>query len=170
MNNITLKEVSIEDLNNMEIYELLQNIDSNENGFINSGFGISRENYNDYIKDLIEKKTYYNKEKGHVPQIIFWMFNNKEAIGFSKLRLELTEKLRKDGGNIGYGISKNKRNKGFGKILLKLTLLEAKKHKIHKVLLTCNSKNISTKKVIESNNGILEKEENDKCWYWIDII
>tara|TARA_B100001250_G_scaffold140321_1_gene120173 strand:+ start:833 stop:1018 length:186 start_codon:yes stop_codon:yes gene_type:complete len=32
-----------------------------------------------------------------------------------------------------------------------------------------NSANVGSKRAIEANNGILEREENGQRWYWIEL-
>ena len=81
----------------------------------------------------------------------------------------------KEGGNIGYGIIPSKRGLGYGTKALKLTLEKAKELGLKKVLLTCNSTNIGSKKVIEANGGLLENEilgeegKPNKLRYWIEL-
>ena len=76
---------------------------------------------------------------------------------------------------IGYGILPSERKKGYGKLILKLSLEECKKLGINKVLVTCVDSNIGSKKIIEANGGILENKiffepENDYiCRYYIKL-
>ena len=167
MSNIKIKEVTLADCEDFRIFEMLQSIGRKENGFGNSAFGISKDDYPGYIEKLVRQKTLKGNE--FVPQTVFWLFDDNTVIGFSKMRHYLNDKLRIEGGHIGFGIRKEKRNQGYGKILLKLTLSEMKKIGVSDVLLTCDSDNIGSINVIEANNGKLEKEENDCRWYWIKI-
>jgi hypothetical protein len=45
---------------------MLQNIGKEENGFINSGYGIGRNEYGELIKKYIKYKTEPETEKGYV--------------------------------------------------------------------------------------------------------
>lgn len=77
-------------------------------------------------------------------------------------------------GHIGYGILPSHRRKWYATKMLYLALWEAKKIGLDKVLITCDTDNIASKKVIERNNGILESKESDKKWkefyrYWITL-
>lgn len=89
------------------------------------------------------------------------------------MRLKLNQYLTSIGGHIGYSINPTERKKGYGKQMLKQALIEAKKQGLEKVLLTCDSDNQGSRKIIESNRGILEEtifnEERAKTInrYWI---
>ncbi len=169
MGRIYLQKVSERDTTNRNIYQMLQSIDQEENGFMNGGYGISWEEYPGYIEKLIAQYEAPELEKGYVPQTIYWLMDDEEVLGYSKMRHYLTDKLRAHGGHIGYGIRKEQRNKGYGKKLLELTLNEIKKRDVNDVLITCDETNRGSRKVIEWNNGILEKIEHEHCYYWIKI-
>lgn len=70
--------------------------------------------------------------------------------------------------HIGYSIRTSMRGKGLGSVILQLGL---KKAKLEKVLLTCKKSNAASQRVIEKNDGILEKEilDNGEAYlvYWI---
>ena len=169
MDKIFIKEVSISDSDNWAIYEMLQDIGKEENGFMNSGYGISRNEYGKLIDKYIKNKTEPEIVKGYVPQTIFWLFDGTEVIGYSKMRSYLTDNLRIKGGHIGYGIRRSKRQRGYGKILLKETIKEIEKIGVKEILLTCDASNIGSRKIIESNGGIWEKQIGTECHYWIII-
>jgi len=60
------------------------------------------------------------------------------------------------GGHIGFDVSPEHRRKGYATEILRQTLIEAAKHGIARVLVTCNEENVYSRKVIEKNGGILE--------------
>jgi predicted acetyltransferase len=84
--------------------------------------------------------------------------------------------LRKEGGNIGYGVRPTARGQGYGSELLRGTLQKAKQLGLAKVLLTCGKMNLASAKVILANGGALESEEfvakrNEVVQrYWIDLV
>lgn len=162
-----LKKISLSDKNDKRIWDMMQGIDKNENGFINNGFGMTMEEFADYIQKLYEGAI--KPEPGKVAQTVFWLFEDNEVIGYSKMRHALTESLKARGGHIGYGIRKDKRNLGYGKKILNLTLNELLKIGVNQALLTCDKKNIASQKVIESCGGKLEDTKADTCHYWITI-
>lgn len=91
------------------------------------------------------------------------------------VRWNLTEEMKRFGGNIGYGIRPTERRKGYNKINLYLGLLEAKKIGLDKVMLDCETSNIASSKTMESLGGVLDRTEIDPydgiltSVYYIDI-
>jgi len=166
--NLVLRSIENSDMHNVEIYNMLKSMPEEENGFQNPGFGITWEEFPEFIKKLVMQISYPDTNKGFVPQTVFWLFEDGKPIGISKMRHYLTEKLRIRGGHIGYAIIQEKRNKGFGKILLNKTLEEIKKIGVDKILITCDKHNNGSRKVIESNNGKLEDIVENECRYWIE--
>src|SRR5690606_558446 len=75
--------------------------------------------------------------EGYAASATFWLVEGTELLGVSNLRLELTERLREHGGHIGLGIRPSQRGRGLGKLLLKLTIAEARKHGIAQVHVHC---------------------------------
>ena len=51
----------------------------------------------------------------------------------------------------------SRRGRGYASEILRLTLEEAKKLGFDKILVTCNEPNLASARVIEKNNGTLEK-------------
>ena len=83
--------------------------------------------------------------------------NDKRIVGTINIRWNLTDYVKKYGGNIGYGIRPTERRKGYNKINLYLGLLEVSKLGLDKVMLVCETNNIASVKTIESLGGVLEK-------------
>lgn len=78
-------------------------------------------------------------------------------------------------GHIWYGILPSEQRKWYGTTILQLGLKEARKLWIQKVLITCNSSNEASQRVIEKNNWVFESEKLDTNGekfrrYWIEII
>ena len=101
--------------------------------------------------------------------------NDNKIIGCANLRWNLTKKVLKFGGHIGYSIRPTERRKGYNKINLYLILKEAKKIGLDKVMLDCSANNLGSDKTIKALGGVLERCEIDP-WdneltnvYWIDI-
>ena len=105
-----------------------------------------------------------------VPAIQFVLFDDKgRAIGFLHLRLRLNEKLIVQGGHIGYSIRPSERQKGFAKVMLALGLEEAKRKNIRKILITCRSDNIASRRTILANGALLEDVRGNVERYWIHL-
>lgn len=131
--------------------------------------------------DIFDKFEKYRKgidlKPGRVPSSYYWLVDEDSFIGEVSIRHYLTDELNNYGGNIGYGIRLTKQKQGYGTLILKFALEEAKALGLAKVLITCNDDNYGSIKVIENNGGILEnKVVNQKDnmeivtrRYWIDI-
>ncbi|MGD0251169.1 MAG: GNAT family N-acetyltransferase [Verrucomicrobiota bacterium] len=97
--------------------------------------------------------------EGYVPASCFWLIDqHKTLVGVAHLRHSLNAALSYEGGHIGYGIRPTQRNKGYGKIMLKLLLERAEARGITKILLTCDKANVASGRVIQSNGGRLDSE------------
>lgn len=128
-----------------------------------------------YITQLLSESKGENLPKGYVPQTTYWLIDGLAFIGRVSIRHELSEHLLLIGGHIGYDIRPSQRNHGFGTQILRLSLPKAKALGITKVLVTCNENNIGSKKIIETNGGVLENAVDmgegkpRKLRYWINI-
>src|SRR5262245_3977506 len=74
---------------------------------------------------------------GFVPHSTFWLVSDSEVVGVANLRHQLTDALRREGGNIGYGVRPSARRRGFASELLRRTLDRARERGLKEVLLTC---------------------------------
>lgn len=161
---VYLKNLSEDD--GFEIYNMLQEIDANDNGFHNKAYGITFDDYKKWIK-----KEYAvdngELENWMVPQTSFWMYDNDEPIGYGRIRHYLNENLEKTSGHIGYAIRKSKRGQGYGNKILKLLIEKCEALKITKIQISANKDNVLSNKVILRNGGIFFKESNGKNFYTI---
>lgn len=123
------------------------------------------------VRHLLGHSQGLGLPEGHVPQTTFWLIDNGEYIGETRIRHYLNENLRKVNGHIGYSIRPSKRRQGYGKSILKLALAKAKELGIEKALLTCDASNIGSKKIIEAAGGIFDSEgpgdNGPKLKYWV---
>ena len=136
------------------------------------------------LKQLADKSRI--REFGYCDKV-FWLIDREEYIGQASLRPDLgTSYLVTYGGHIGYSIRPSKRRCGYGMRILSLVLAKASGANLSKVLVTCDSDNAASKKIIERNGGVFESampmrgnilgiegrkhgEEVDKLRYWIDL-
>jgi predicted acetyltransferase len=77
-------------------------------------------------------------------------------------RHELNDVLLHHGGHIGYYVRPSARGKRYGTAILDLTLAEGRKRGIERFLLTVDSNNVPSIRVIEGNGGVLEDERLDE--------
>ena len=134
------------------------------------------EDFAKYVQDCLDWEKGKALPDGWVAMSTFWLIHKDNVIlGVSTLRHKLNDALRVFGGNIGYKIRPGRRRMGYGTMILKLTLAEAKRLGLKRVLITCDDDNVASAKIIERNSGALE----DKCdrgepgkltrRYWIDL-
>ncbi len=111
-----------------------------------------------------------------VQQTHFLMFAGARLRGGSRLRHRLNDKLRLDGGNIGYEIRPSCRGQGNGSAILRLTLLEARRIPLERVLLTAAIDNTASRRVIERHGGVRDGTSispdtgEEMALYWIPIL
>ena len=111
----------------------------------------------DVIQRFRDSRDINKLPVGYVPSYDYFLIDNNKFIGIINIRINLTERLLKYGGNIGYAINPIYWKKGYGTKLLSLGLDKAKELiKEDKVLITCDDDNIGSFKIIEKNGGILE--------------
>lgn len=128
-----------------------------------------------YVQHLKDESRGINMEPGRVPQTTYWITDKDGYVGRISIRHELNEKLLKVGGHIGYGVIPSKRGLGYGKKALELMLLKARAMGLKKVLLTCDSTNTGSEKIILANGGVKENEvpgeegQPTKLRYWIEL-
>lgn len=120
------------------------------------------ENFQDYLDDLHNDSKVNDLHQEEVLTSTFWLMDKKEVVGVVRIRHQEVECA----GHIGYDISPDYRNRGYGLQILKLALEKAKEIGIENVILTCNIDNIGSRKIIEKNNGellgtIFDEEDNE---------
>ena len=105
-----------------DVYDMLQGIDSDSNLFTNP---VKDMPYADYGKWL-EKHEGYSRgidmPSWMVPETTFWLYCDGVPVGIGRIRHFLNDKLKRDGGHIGYAIAEPHRAKGYGYEILQLLL------------------------------------------------
>lgn len=135
------------------------------------------ESFTEFVKNILGESKGLNLPEGFVPASEFWLVDRNEFIGRASIRHKLNDQLLKIGGHIGYYIRASKRKMGYGKKILKLALLKAKRLGLTKVLVTCDEGNIGSQKIIEASKGVLEdiveigegKPRKKRYWIKCDI-
>lgn len=164
---IELRRLSIDD--GIDVYNLLQDIPKVENGYNNSANGLSYEEY----KQWLVKKHNDSLQEGlvdgwRVPQTTYFLYVDNVPVGSGSVRHFLTDALLKVGGHIGYTISPKYRGKGYGKEILRLLLIEAKRLGIDKALVTANVDNFRSQRVALANGGVMTDKDSGHVRIWID--
>lgn len=123
---------------------------------------LAMKNFSEYLERINKDEKGIDLPKNFVPSTTYWLIDNTTYIGGVSFRHRLTPRLKKYGGHIGYSIRPSKREKGYGKQMLALTLRRVKKNGLKKVLITCDNDNIASQKIIKANGGILQNTINTK--------
>jgi predicted acetyltransferase len=129
-----------------------------------------------FIRLCSDEAVGRNLAPGRVPQSTFWLVRDGQTIlGCSRLRHTLNAFLEKEGGHIGYDIRPSERRRRYGTLLLRLTLDKARDLGLKRVLITADSKNLASWRVIEKNGGVLHSEALSRHTgellrkYWIEL-
>ena len=152
-----------------DVYRMLQEIPADENGFQNGAHGKTEDEYAVWLKRRVELASGAGLENWQVPETTYWLYVDGVPVGYGKVRHRLTERLLKAGGHIGYAIRPSQRGKGYGSLILRLLLEKARELAIGKLMIDCLADNLPSRKVIESNGGVLEKENGSRAYYWVEL-
>lgn len=122
--------------------------------------GFAHEDFAAFLAQLDACSRGEGLAERFVPHTTFWLVRDgAEVVGVSNLRHSLTERLRREGGHIGYGIRPSARGLGFATQLLRHTIGEARLRGIDQALLTCSKSNVASARTILKNGGVLVSEE-----------
>jgi predicted acetyltransferase len=137
---------------------------------------LARTDFGAYVRRLHDQSRGRGLPAGYVPVTTFWLVKDDQLIlGESQLRHSLTPDLETYWGHISYRIRPSQRRKGYGVLILKLTLEKARERDIQRVRLICDTENIGSARIIERNGGMLSgygvDPNNGKrtSQYWIEL-
>ena len=112
---------------------------------------------------------------GWVPSSELWLVSGGEFIGRASIRHRLTDSLRRYGGHIGYEIRPSRRRQGYGTLICRLALEQARGLGIARALITCDETNAASRRIIEANGGRFEKAVQVEgrsvptLHFWVDL-
>lgn len=166
--NLELKALSADD--GQDVYEMLQELPREENGFVNSANGLSFREYKTWLAYGRESAMQKGIVDGwRVPRSAYWLYADGRPVGIGMIRHFLTEALRREGGTIGYAVRPSERGKGFGKALLSALLEKCRELSIDRALVTVHEDNVPSLRTALSCGGVLEKTENGRHYIWVDL-
>ncbi|MEQ4207851.1 GNAT family N-acetyltransferase [Actinopolymorpha sp. B9G3] len=104
---------------------------------------------------------------GLVPATSLWWVDGSTYLGRLAIRHRLTPFLLEQGGHIGYDVRPTARRRGHATAMLRAALPIANGLGLASVLVTCDTDNVASRKVIESAGGVLEDQRLDKLRFWV---
>ena len=148
--------------------------------------GSLAENFPRFVVDL-KALAKAARSGAQYPDRVLWLVDADEYLGQASIRPDLcTSYLLTYGGHIGYSIRPTRRRRGHGEKILALILDASREIGLKRVLVTCDSDNVGSRKIIEHNGGQFESAMSmnhrtfrtegrkpsqciDKLRYWIDL-
>jgi len=104
---------------------------------------------------------------GWVHSTAYWWVEDDTFLGSLRIRHTLTPGLLQTGGHIGYDIAPAHRLRGHGTAMLRAALPRAAALGVNRALITCDTGNVGSRKIIEHSGGRFEDERAGKLRYWV---
>ena len=119
-----------------------------------------RHDANEWLANCRALSSEETCPEGWVPatQYVCMREADGRIVGMIDLRHRFNDFLREYGGNIGYSVRPDERRKGYAKWMLACVLQEAKRLEMARVLVTCDAENEGSRRTIEANGGVFERE------------
>lgn len=119
--------------------------------------------------DALVARRSVTRQLWDVPVTELWYVDGSCYIGTVMIRHELTAQLRRDGGHIGYHVVPGQRRRGHATAMLAAACAWCRDLGLSKVLVTCATDNVASRRVIEANAGVLASGADGVLRYWIDL-
>ena len=112
------------------------------------------ERFDDWLETLAMYRSGHDLPEDKVQSTQWWVIKHGKWLGRVSLRHELNEHLMHYGGHLGYYLIPEARGKGVGTWAVQQVLEKAKKLGLKKLLVTCDTHNIVSQKVIQKFGGV----------------
>jgi predicted acetyltransferase len=121
-----------------------------------------------YVEQLLVDALEETPRPAHwVPSTTLWYVEGSDYLGRLAIRHRLTPMLLEMGGHIGYDVRPSARRRGHATAMLRAALPVARDLGIDPALVTCDTDNVGSRKVIEAGGGVLEDERHGKLRFWV---
>lgn len=129
-----------------------------------------------YVKAANDMAAGLGLLPGMVPQTSYWLVRNGVTIvAASWLRHRITPTLGIEGGHIGYTVRPHYRRQGYGTRICAMTLERARRMNIRRALITCDTDNEASARIIRKNGGVFAGEgksprtRKQVSRYWVEL-
>ena len=102
---------------------------------------------------------------GYVPQTVLWWVAGDEYLGRLSIRHRLTAHLLHEGGSIGFEVRPSARRRGHATAMLAAALPLAAALGVDPARLDCEADNVASRRAIEKNGGVFERQEGDTLFF-----
>jgi len=116
-------------------------------------FAIAWKGYGGYYDLLSKMKAGGYPQRDFVPMDPYFIESEGQILGEVLIRRGLTPHLEKIGGHVGYKVRPSARNRGVATAALRLALEKLRSMGIERALVTCNTTNSASARVIEKCGG-----------------
>ncbi len=141
---------------------LLKELGRGENGFDGTLVAESPEKFDEWLDYCAHLATAPPLSEDFGQQINYWIVNKKGlAIGLIRMQPRLNAALLDRGGHLGFYIAPSYRRQGHAKSALRLALGTLRKKGVDRALVTVDSHNTASLRLIEALGGIMEDERFD---------
>ena len=132
-----------------------------ENGFENPAFGLSLEEFREYVRRREANSQGRELPQGFVPDTVYVLENDAgDYVGIFNLRHRLNDALREGPGHIGYGIRPGCRGRGYATQGLALALEKARQVvPEEEIYLSVHKDNPASLRVQLKNGGAIHHED-----------
>ena len=93
--------------------------------------------------------------------------DGSDYLGTVIIRHRLTPALERAGGRIGYHVVPGHRRRGYATQMLAQALTVCQQLGLRRVLVTCSTDNLGSRRVIEANGGVLDRVVDGEAHYWL---
>ncbi|MFP5308392.1 MAG: GNAT family N-acetyltransferase [Actinomycetes bacterium] len=112
--------------------------------------------FDDYLDQLDRQERGEGLESWQVPASFRVADVDGDIVGRVHLRHRLNDRLRQEGGHVGFGVLEAHRRRGFARRILQLACQELAALDVDRVLVTCADDNLASRRVIERSGGQLD--------------
>ncbi|HEY3834313.1 MAG TPA: GNAT family N-acetyltransferase [Acidimicrobiia bacterium] len=130
----------------------------------------------DFVRELVDWSQGLGLPAGWVPGSTYWLVDGDRFLGRVQIRHHLTADLRLRGGHVGYAIRPTARRHGYGRMGLAMALRPCLDLQLASILVTCDTTNEGSRRIIEGNGGVLEDvvevpgRRVGTMRFWIDVV